>query len=123
ASPVRGFISFVSKRLPVLVPPVCVILLSAVINASYQREAEERADETAYELLTDAGLPTDDFAGFFSRMAEQHGDLNGVLEYLASHPNLTGRAERARAANQVEDQTFEPVLSDRDWVALREVCN
>ncbi|MEM8790362.1 MAG: M48 family metallopeptidase [Pseudomonadota bacterium] len=102
---------------------IVVAMTEAVVNASYQREAEQRADETAYELMTKAGLPTDDFAGFFVRLAEKHGDVGGVLEYLASHPNLRGRAERAGAADQIGDEEFDPVLSDRDWVALREICN
>ncbi|MEM9044447.1 MAG: M48 family metallopeptidase [Pseudomonadota bacterium] len=102
---------------------IVVAMTEAVVNASYQREAEERADETAYQLLTDAGLPTNDFAQFFARLAEVHGDVNGLFEYLSSHPNLKGRAERAIAADQLGSQTFEPVLSDRDWIAMREICN
>lgn len=92
------------------------------LNASYQREAEARADRTALEMLAAAGLPSSPFAIFFERMREQYGDTPLVLKYFASHPGLAGRAEGARAANTVTGKSFEPVLSDRDWVALKGIC-
>ena len=101
---------------------IVVAATEAVINASYQREAETRADEEAYRLLADAGLPSAPFAGFFVRLAEEHGDVEGVLKYLASHPGLAGRAERAAAADQIGDGGYIPILTDRDWVAMQEMC-
>jgi len=94
----------------------------AAMNADYQRDVERRADETAYRILADAGLPTEPFAKFFQRLLEKHGDTGGVLRYLASHPALRGRAERAEAADRVSGQ-YQPVLDDRAWVALREICS
>ncbi|MEM7506079.1 MAG: M48 family metallopeptidase [Pseudomonadota bacterium] len=102
---------------------VVVAATEAVINASYQREFETRADETAYRLLADAGLPSGPFAGFFARMAEEHGSNETFLRYLASHPELDGRAARAAAADMIGDGGFKPVLSDRDWVAMQEICD
>ncbi|MEM8697803.1 MAG: M48 family metallopeptidase [Pseudomonadota bacterium] len=101
---------------------IIVAMTEAVINASYQREAEQRADETAYRMLADAGLPSAPFANFFQRLAEEHGDVEGVLKYLASHPELSGRAQRAAAADQIGTGSYVPVLDDRNWVALREIC-
>ncbi len=94
----------------------------AVLNASHQREAERLADETAYVLLGKSGLPTVPFAAFFSRLEEEHGDIDGPLKYLASHPNLSGRAERAKEADRIGAGIFKPVLSDRSWIALRNIC-
>ncbi|MEM6932997.1 MAG: M48 family metallopeptidase [Pseudomonadota bacterium] len=102
---------------------IIVAAADAVINASYQREAEQRADETAYKLLEDAGLPSTPFAAFFRKLAEKHGATPEVLRYLASHPELAGRAERAAAADKVGNRGFTPILTDRDWVALGEICN
>ena len=94
----------------------------AVLKASYQREAETKADETAYGLLADAELPTKPFAGFFRKMEEEHGEMDGVLGLLASHPGLGLRAERAAAADKIGDGPFEPAITDQEWVALRGIC-
>ena len=37
-------------------------------------------------------------------------------------PPLTGRAEATRAADRVGDAAYEPVLSDQEWVALKNIC-
>ena len=104
---------------------IVVAASEAALNASYAREAETRADETAYALLQEAGLPLAPFARFFERMAEEHGDIgrDSPLRYFASHPALAGRAERAAAADRVGDGHYEPVLDDRGWVALADICS
>ena len=101
---------------------IVVIATDAVLNASYQRDAEIRADETAYSLLADAGLPSRPFADFFDTVREKYGDTEGILKLIASHPGLEGRAERAAAADHIGEGTYEPALSDQDWVALRGIC-
>ncbi|MEM6945793.1 MAG: M48 family metallopeptidase [Pseudomonadota bacterium] len=94
----------------------------AMLNASYQREVEGRADVTALEMLAEAGLPSRPFAKFFIRLRDEYGDSSAVMAYFSSHPSLSGRAERAEGANTV-GETFNPVLSDRDWVALQSICD
>jgi Zn-dependent protease with chaperone function len=94
----------------------------AVLNASHQRDAEQKADEAAYDMLSEAGLPSRQFAGFFDRLRARQGDMTGPLRYLASHPDLGGRAERAAAADTIGEGPFTPVLSDRDWIALQNIC-
>jgi len=101
---------------------IVVVATDAVVNASYQRDAETRADETAYSLLADAGLPSRPFAEFFDKMRKKYGDMGGVLKLIASHPGLEGRAERAAAADSIGDGPYEPALNDQDWVALRGIC-
>ena len=95
----------------------------AILNASHQREAETLADEMAYRLLGDAELPVTPFANFFDRLHEEHGDSTGPFRYLASHPDLSGRAARALAADRIGNGTFVPVLVDRDWLALQNICD
>jgi hypothetical protein len=55
-------------------------------------------------------------------MRKKYGDAEGILKLIASHPGLEGRAQRAAAADLIGDGTYEPVLSDQDWVALRGIC-
>ena len=95
----------------------------AVLNASHQREAETLADKAAYVALRDAGLPSRPFARFFERLDAQHAHAEGPLRYIASHPAPAGRAERAAAADTIGDGAFTPVLTDRDWIALGNICD
>lgn len=94
----------------------------AVLNASHRREAETLADEAAYAMLTRAGLPTTPFSKFFDRLRREHGETSGPIRYFASHPDLGGRAERAAAADKVGNGPFAPVLRDRAWIALQNIC-
>jgi Zn-dependent protease with chaperone function len=101
---------------------IVVIATDAVLNASYQRDAETRADETAYKLLAEAKLPSQPFANFFDKMRKKYGTTDGLLKLISSHPGLEGRAHRAAAADFIGDGTFVPVLDDQGWVALRGIC-
>jgi predicted Zn-dependent protease len=100
-----------------------VMATDAVLNASYRRDAETRADETAYRLLAAAKLPTQPFADFFDKMRRKYGETPEMLKLIASHPGLAERAERAAAADRIGDGPFEPSISDRDWIALRGICS
>ncbi len=101
---------------------IIVVATDAVVNASYQRDAETRADEIAYNLLAEAELPSRPFADFFIKLRKKHGEMDGILKLLANHPGLEGRAQRAAAADRIGDGPYEPVLSDQDWIALRGIC-
>lgn len=98
----------------------------AMLSASYRREAEREADAIALEILADAGLPSTPFAGFFlrmrERMREEGYEGGGILEYLASHPALEARAERAETGDTVAG-AFRPILDDAGWDALRNICS
>jgi len=101
---------------------IAVVATDAVINASYQRDAEAHADETAYRLLAEAELPSRPFANFFRKMKQKYGDTPEFLKLFASHPGLEARAERAASADRIGEGTYEPVIDDQDWVALRGIC-
>jgi len=98
-----------------------LLLTERLVAASYAQDAETAADEFAYEVMGDAGLPTAPFGNFFERMAGVVGDDTGLMSHLASHPNLSLRAENARQADRVGDD-FEPVLSPEEWDALKTIC-
>lgn len=95
-----------------------VILAHEAINASYSRAAEAAADETALSLLTKAGLPAEPLAGFFARLREERGEDGG---YLASHPSSASREAFFRKAPPPEAPS--PVLNDREWAALQQICD
>jgi Zn-dependent protease with chaperone function len=99
-----------------------VALSEALLSTGYQREAEAAADEFAFELMMRQGLPTTPFASFFLKLGEQSGETPTLLTHLASHPDLKRRAAKATTADTIGENTFEPALSDQQWVALRGIC-
>jgi len=100
---------------------VIVIATDAVLNASYQRKAEARADEIAFGILERARLPSTPFARFFEKMRKRYGDSRGVLKFIASHPGLAERAERAAAADRI-GKDYQPALDAAQWAALKGIC-
>ena len=95
----------------------------AVMNASYQREAEAGADKFAIATLSAAKLPTRPFADFFLRIRAAHGEAGGLFSHIASHPELAVRARAAREADQIGDKPYAPALTDNQWIALRQICD
>ena len=101
---------------------VTVALSEALLRSGYQREAEAAADDFANAALSAQGLPTKPFAGFFLKLGEGADERPEFLSHLATHPDLSGRAAKAEAADQIGDRPFTPALNDQDWVALQEIC-
>ena len=101
---------------------VTVALSEALLRSGYQREAEAQADVFATDLLSGQGLPTGPFAGFFDKLREKVGDTPELLTHLSTHPDLAGRAAAARARDIIGGRTFQPTLSDQQWVALKNIC-
>ena len=87
----------------------------------YSRDAEREADAFAQELLIDARIDPLALARFFEKMRELAGDGGGLLGgILSTHP-VTG--ERIAAIKPLpEGVVAQPVLSDADWRALRDIC-
>jgi Zn-dependent protease with chaperone function len=102
---------------------MALALTEKLISAQYSQGAEAGADEFAHELLADANLPAASFAEFFVTLKDKHGDQEGFMSHLASHPNLDGRAAAAVAADVVGDGPYEPVLNAIEWRALQKICD
>ncbi|MBT0959206.1 M48 family metallopeptidase [Alphaproteobacteria bacterium KMM 3653] len=98
-----------------------VLVSEQVMQASYTRAAEANADLFAHERLAASGIPAEGLATFFDKLRIQHGDTEGVMEYISSHPNLASRAQAARDA-ETGAEGFEPVLNEEDWAALQAIC-
>ncbi len=101
---------------------VVLLLAERLISANYSQDAETSADQFAYELLNDAAVPTTPLGDFFDRMAVLVGESSGALSHLASHPDISARADAARAADTLSSLPFEPILSPEEWVALQNIC-
>ena len=102
---------------------LALVLAEQMISAKYSQQAETGADVFAHERLAAAGLPANSFAQFFITLREEHGDTAGFMSHLASHPDLQGRADAARAADVIGDGRFTPVLTAQEWRALQNICD
>lgn len=102
---------------------IIVLVADQLVTAAYTREAEASADAEAHRILAAAGLPATPMAGFFLRLARRHGGDAGLLTHLATHPDLGARARAAEAADTIRGGRYQPVLTDQDWVALRNICD
>lgn len=94
-----------------------------LITSSYSREAEERADAYAHELLAREGISPGALGVFFQRIRDQGLDMDlGVFQHLSTHPETLTRIEASAAAAAVGFTPGDPVLSAEDWAALQRIC-
>lgn len=99
---------------------VLVAVAQQMLDSSYTRDAETKADVFALDMLAGANIDADGFAAFFDRLAQEEGRLE-LPEYFSSHPATDGRAQAAR--NFAEGQAVtSPVLSEADWTDLKSIC-
>ena len=87
------------------------------LDAGQPPEAEARADEAAFDLLAQAGLPSLPYAALADRLA------GAQAGYAARHPWSPARRRAAEAADTVGAAPFTPALRDRDWIALGNTCD
>ncbi len=95
------------------------VLGDQLLQSSYTRAAEAKADEFAIAMLNRAAISSEAFGDFFDKLAELEGIE--IPEYLSSHPSSAARAERARENARSQGVTS-PALSKADWAALKKVC-
>lgn len=99
------------------------VIAESALNASYTRDAERDADQTALDLLAAAKLPSTPLAEFFQRLGEEFGDPKGAMSHLASHPEFSSREAAARDADTIGGGVFQPVLTPQEWTDLRQICS
>lgn len=96
-------------------------LTGSLLNASYTRDQEDRADRTALDLLAATGISADGGRAFFERLHrhdrndEAFGALLGILD---THPGAADRAELFADAGT----GTEPGLDAADLRAVKGMC-
>lgn len=70
-------------------------IFKLLINNSFSRKQEEKADRFAAELLIKAGINPGHFASFLSRLRKGEGDSEGIGLYLNTHPDINSRIRAA----------------------------
>ena len=91
-------------------------LLLALRNG---RAFERQADATGVELLEKLGVRADGVASFFEQlMGKETSDTAKALGIWSSHPPTSERIEATR-----RPATGRPAFTEREWAALRSVCD
>ncbi len=92
-------------------------------SMGYSRDAEREADEYARARMAEADISPLGAAGFFDRLAKDHGDSgdSSLLGWMASHPSSGERAKAYRAAAR-KGADYPPVLSEEEFKALKSIC-
>lgn len=91
-----------------------------LITNGYSQQAENEADTEAINTLLDAGISPAGLGSLMERIAEEHGDFTGALNYLSTHPSSKERAERAYAAGG--SKVGKPLVSEAEWTAIKNIC-
>jgi beta-barrel assembly-enhancing protease len=71
-------------------------IVQTMVSVHYGREAEDRADAFAVDLLARASLPPDAFAQALQRIGTAASGHGGLVKYLDPHAPLEERVERAK---------------------------
>lgn len=99
-----------------------LFLTEQLISASYSQGAESGADEYAYVALEDAEVSPAALGDMFERLRDKYGETDGIVSHFVSHPTLTSRIDRSRAAVR-EGAQYGDIISADDWDALKAVCD
>jgi Zn-dependent protease with chaperone function len=101
---------------------VALLIAEQLIAADYSKDAETKADVFSHDLMAKAELPSKPMASFFEKLHAKYGDDSGLLSHLASHPDLLGRANAAKDADTIGEQSFDAILNASEWEDLRSIC-
>jgi predicted Zn-dependent protease len=90
----------------------------SLLNNYFSREDETQADDFAMQQLIAAQIDPVCMSTVFARMAEHNGDMNGVMNFLSTHPELSERA--AGAATFPKPSDFVAIPFDINWSDIHE---
>lgn len=99
-----------------------LFLTEQLISANYSQSAESGADEFAFTALGQAGVSPAALGDMFERLRDRYGDTEGIVSHFVSHPTLSSRIDRARDAARQGDE-YDDILSQREWAALKAICD
>ncbi|MDN4987964.1 M48 family metallopeptidase [Bradyrhizobium arachidis] len=91
----------------------------SVVEASYSREAETNADTFAIEIMHALGRSPKPAAELMFRITGKEGG-SGLSTILASHPLTEDRL--ARMTKEDRPASGPPLLTDKEWQALKGIC-
>ena len=90
----------------------------SLVEASYSREAETDADTFAIEIMHKLGRSPKPAAELMFRITGKEGGSGFTI--LASHPLTEDRL--ARMTREDRPASGPPLLTDKEWQALKGIC-
>jgi Zn-dependent protease with chaperone function len=90
-----------------------------LVTASYSREAEQNADTVTIVLMHKLGRSPRPMGELLYRVTGKEGDKG--LSILAGHPLTEDRLQRMSAEDR--PPSGPPLLSDKEWAALKRICD
>ncbi|EIM26137.1 M48 family metallopeptidase [Microvirga lotononidis] len=95
-----------------------------LIDSAYSRDAETAADDFAGRTMTALGRPAHAMALLLKRIDGKDDAKSGndfsIPAFLSTHPVTDQRLKALE--KQVPSQQGEPLLSQEEWRALKEIC-
>ena len=85
----------------------------SLLNNYFSREDESQADDFAMKQLVQANVDPICMSTVFTRMGEHGGDMNGVMNFLSTHPELSERS--AGASSFPKPLDFVALPFDLNW--------
>lgn len=95
-----------------------IIATRQLLDASYSREAETRADSFAIDVMRALQRPPQPMGELLLRITGKQGGK--ALDIFASHPFSEDRLARMKA--QAPARIGPPLLDAAEWKALKEIC-
>ncbi|WP_298253246.1 M48 family metallopeptidase [Bradyrhizobium sp.] len=90
----------------------------SLINASYSRDAEQKADDFSISVMHRLGRPTRPMGDLIFRITGNQADK--TLSILANHPLTEDRLKHL--TDEDRPASGPPLLSDAEWTALKSIC-
>lgn len=88
----------------------------SIVDASYSRDAESRADDFTIKAMNGLGRSPQPMGEFLVRVTGG-GRISTVID---SHPLSADRLDRMK--KQDRGETGAPILTDKEWQALKAIC-
>ena len=96
-------------------------MTGALLNASYTRAQEDRADHTALELMRDNDISSEGGRAFFERLQKKEpgGNVGSLMSVISDHP---GSADRAALFGAAQTGSL-PGLDGAEFAAAKAMCD
>lgn len=99
---------------------IAVAVARGLIDASYSRGAEARADAFAAEVLRKDGRAPAELGEALAEIARDAPGL-GIFDWFSSHPDTDKRINDLRELGQAATNRT-PVIPDGAWAELKRIC-
>lgn len=98
-------------------PGMVTQILEQILGTTFDREAEEEADDYGLELLEKSSIDPQSLATFFERLNEKDLTYNKNLEIIMTHPHNDNRIEKVKSYRTKQSFTARPI--EMNWKRIK----